>query len=101
MLSAHYSVSRQSTTPFKCSLSGRIGVKPIQSNALLMAQKKNGQAAEINDASLRHFSSPAPGKQSPKVVAVDDGADDDDDSGDEAEKLDEKQMGEIDSIYRK
>lgn len=92
---------------------GRIGVKPLQSNALLMAQKKNG-AAEINEKSLKHF--PEKGKLPPKPGArssestkgkaqtsagnsEDD--EDDEDSGDEAEKLNEDQMDELDTIYRK
>jgi DNA repair protein RAD5 len=101
---------------------GRIGVKPIQSNALLMAQKKNGQAAEINHDSLQHFptSGPpsstnarkrsiSPSKRSAssgdrtkgKASAKNSDNEDEEDSGDEAEKLDEKQLNEIDSIYRK
>ena len=99
---------------------GRIGVKPIQSNALLMAQKKNGQAAQINEASLKHFPdttgaiadrkrsvSPSVSrvtsvdKSKGKTSAVHSDEEDDEDSGDEAEKLDEQQMNEIDSIYRK
>jgi DNA repair protein RAD5 len=102
---------------------GRIGVKPLQSNALLMAQKKNGEA-EINEASLQHFEasgrkdskrskrSPSPsrpstassnskakGKKSAKNS--DDEEDDDEDSGDEAEKLNDRQLNEIDTIYSK
>ena len=104
-------------------LFGRIGLKAIQSNALLMAQKKNGSAV-INEASLKHFSSrPSSGANTPlrrsqspskasssgsaKGKGKDKGSsrnsDDegDEDSGDEAEKLDEEQMNEIDTIYRK
>ncbi|ORX36723.1 SNF2 family N-terminal domain-domain-containing protein [Kockovaella imperatae] len=105
-------------------LFGRIGVKAIQSNALLMAQKKNGSAV-INEASLKHFAArassgantPSRRSQSPskasssgsgKGKTKDKGSarnsDDDEgeeDSGDEAERLDEEQMNEIDTIYRK
>ena len=106
---------------------GRIGVKPILSNALLMAQKKNGQAAEINEASLKHFPSTpvsgpstrkrsvSPSKKSTsggglgkvketekeKTSAKNSDEEDEEDSGDEAEKLDEEQLNEIDTIYRK
>lgn len=90
-----------------------------------MAQKKNGQAAEINDASLKHFpsSSAFPTSDRKRSVSPSKGStssggkeksksrneasaknsedEDDEDSGDEAEKLDEQQMNEIDSIYRK
>jgi DNA repair protein RAD5 len=100
---------------------GRIGVKPIQTNALLLAQKKNG-AAEINETSLKHFETksqaptrdPSPSKGSTssggkgskgkeKTIKKDEDGEggEEEDSGDEAEKLDEKQMNEIDSIYRK
>lgn len=91
----------------------------MRSNALLLAQKKNG-AAVINETSLQHFSdspkpkrSPSPSKGSNasggekgkgKISAAnsdDEGEDGDEDSGDEAEKLDDKQLNEIDSIYRK
>ncbi|WWC89419.1 uncharacterized protein L201_004343 [Kwoniella dendrophila CBS 6074] len=101
------------------ALFSRIGVKPLRSNALLLAQKKNG-AAVINETSLQHFAdspkpkrSPSPSKGSNasagekskgKISAVNsDGEEDegDEDSGDEAEKLDDKQLNEIDSIYRK
>lgn len=98
---------------------GRIGVKPIRSNALLLAQKKNGKA-EINEKSLQHFSDKpklasrgsSPSKKSDssgskekdkKSAKNSDGEEEDEGegSGDEAEKLDEGQMNEIDSIYRK
>ncbi|WWC70296.1 uncharacterized protein I206_104246 [Kwoniella pini CBS 10737] len=99
------------------ALFSRIGVKPIHSNALLLAQKKNG-AAEINETSLKHFTdspkpkrSPSPSKGSNgsgvekgkgKTSATNsDNEDEDEDSGDEAEKLDDQQMNEIDTIYRK
>ena len=102
---------------------GRIGLKALQSNALLMAQKKNGSAV-INETSLKHFpSNTNPGNNTPlrrsqspskasssgsgkgkakdkrSTPASDDEGDED--SGDEAEKLDEEQMNEIDTIYRK
>lgn len=100
---------------------GRIGVKPLMSNALLLAQKKNGQAAEINEMSLKHFPasglpssssrrrsvSPSKGsaasgnKEKGKASAKNSDDEEDEDSGDEAEKLDEAQLNEIDSIYRK
>lgn len=101
---------------------GRIGVKAIQSNALLAAQKKNGSAT-INEKSLKHFSdssnppgsrsdrrSPSPSKASTssggkgkgKVSAKNsDDEEEEEDSGDEAEKLDDDQMNELDNIYRK
>lgn len=91
----------------------RIGVKPVRSNALLLAQKKNGRAV-INDDSLKHFEdkkpvvkregSPTKGSGSSGSKGKEkagDGEADDEDSGDEAEKLDEQQMNEIDEIYRK
>jgi DNA repair protein RAD5 len=103
---------------------GRIGVKPIRSNALLLAQKKHGKA-EINEQSLQHFSDrpklsgrssaskrdPSPSKQSDASGSKDKGKksaknsegeeDAEEGSGDEAEKLDEEQLDEIDTIYRK
>ena len=96
---------------------GRIGVKPLQSNALLTAQKENG-AAVIDETSLKHFkSSPKPrirhsvspskgstssgGKGKEKSSARNSENEDEEDSGDEAEKLDDKQLNELDSIYRK
>jgi hypothetical protein len=100
------------------SSTGRIGVKPLQTNALLLAQKKNG-AAVINEKSLKHFSptpqipkrDPSPskgstssggkGKEKTSAKNSDEEDDEDGDSGDEAEKLDDKQLNEIDSIYRK
>ncbi|WRT66270.1 uncharacterized protein IL334_003223 [Kwoniella shivajii] len=98
------------------ALFSRIGVKPLRSNALLLAQKKNG-AAEINETSLEHFSdfpkpkrSPSPSKGSnasgdkgkeKASAANSDDEDENEDSGDEAEKLDDRQLNEIDSIYRK
>nr|XP_019046210.1 DNA repair protein RAD5 [Kwoniella bestiolae CBS 10118]OCF25140.1 DNA repair protein RAD5 [Kwoniella bestiolae CBS 10118] len=100
------------------ALFSRIGVKPIRSNALLLAQKKNG-AAVINETSLQHFSdspkpkrSPSPskgsngtasekGKGKASAANSDNEEEEDEDSGDEAEKLDEKQMNEIDAIYAK
>ncbi len=41
------------------TLAARIGVKPIRSNALLLAQKKNGRAV-INEDSLKHFEDKKP-----------------------------------------
>lgn len=113
-----YSVRNMSDTML---ITGRIGVKPLVSNALLMAQKKNGQAAEINEASLKHFppseaqasssrrrsvspskdSTSSGGKGKGKASAKNSDDEEDEDSGDEAEKLDEAQMNEIDTIYRK
>lgn len=88
----------------------------------MLAQKKNG-SAQINEASLKHFPSSAQplasgrkrssqspskgsvsssGKGKGKVSAKNsDNEEDAEDSGDEAEKLDDKQLNEIDSIYRK
>ena len=97
---------------------GRIGVKPLQSNALLMAQKKNG-AAVINETSLKHFdasdrpapirrsASPSKGSSSSsrkgkgKVSARNSDEEEDEDSGDEAEKLNDAQLNELDTIYSK
>jgi len=93
----------------------------LLSNALLLAQKKNGQAAEINEMSLKHFpatgangsstrkrsvspskgSAASGGKEKGKASAKNSDDEDAEDSGDEAEKLDEAQLNEIDSIYRK
>lgn len=125
-LGSLFSECRRGTTIYRNLLiAGRIGVKPIQSNALLLAQKKNGQAAEINNDSLGHFSSssdfpkterkrsasPSKGstssggkgkaKPSNAISAQQSEDEDEEDSGDEAEKLDERQLNEIDSIYRK
>jgi len=95
--------------------SGRIGVKALQSNALLAAQKQNGSAT-INEKSLKHFDKPkserrsaSPSKGSTssadkgkgKSSAKNSDGEEEEDSGDEAEKLDEKQMNELDTIYRK
>ncbi|ORY34105.1 SNF2 family N-terminal domain-domain-containing protein [Naematelia encephala] len=101
-------------------LFGRIGVKPLQSNALLLAQKQNGSAV-INEKSLQHFpsgrtpkdltrrsqspskgstSSGGKGKGKTSVRNSDDEAEDED-SGDEAEKLNDDQLNELDNIYRK
>ncbi|KAK4685546.1 DNA repair protein RAD5, partial [Tremellales sp. Uapishka_1] len=92
------------------ALFGRIGVKPLQSNALLMAQKKNGSAV-INEKSLKHFDASArlpKRSQSPAKSSSSGGApkgkakasdDEDEDSGDEAEKLNDDQMHELDNIY--
>lgn len=97
--------------------SGRIGVQPLQSNALLMAQKKNG-AAVINETSLQHFNStPKPprkrsvspskgsnssgGKDKGKASTRSSDVEEEEDSGDEAEKLNDEQLNELDSIYRK
>lgn len=102
-------------------VSGRIGVKALQSNALLAAQKKNGSAT-INEKSLKHFSDPVKvpggrserrsaspskgsnssgGKGKGKVSAKNSDDEGEEDSGDEAEKLDDEQMNELDNIYRK
>lgn len=82
----------------------------MQSNSLIQAQKKGASAAAtINEKSLKHFEA---GKQSPRKGSprkspkpdskpLRDDGDDDEDSGDEAEKLDEEQMNELDNIYRK
>lgn len=96
--------------------SGRIGVKAIQSNALLAAQKQNGSAV-INEKSLQHFDKPpkperrsaSPSKGSTssadkgkgKTSAKVSDDEDEEDSGDEAEKLNDEQMNELDTIYRK
>ncbi|WWD17390.1 hypothetical protein CI109_101831 [Kwoniella shandongensis] len=102
------------------ALFSRIGVKPLRSNALLLAQKKNG-AAVINETSLKHFNSPSrpssasgtkrspsPSKGSTGIIDKGKGRasavnsdEEEEDSGDEAEKLDDEQMNEIDTIYRK
>jgi DNA repair protein RAD5 len=85
---------------------GRIGVKPIQSNALLQSQKRAGTAAAtIDDKSLKHFEDkprkgPSPSKGKAKASPTDSN-DEEEDSGDEAEKLDDKQMNELDAIYRR
>lgn len=97
---------------------GRIGVKPLQSNALLMAQKKNG-AAVIDETSLKHFDTSTPAKPSRRSASHSKGSnssggkgkgrvsarnsddEEDEDSGDEAEKLNDEQLNELDSIYRK
>jgi DNA repair protein RAD5 len=99
--------------------SGRIGVKPLRSNALLLAQKKNGRAV-INETSLKHFDSnggklpssalarrsASPSKSSSSGKGKEKGSarnsdDEEEDSGDEAEKLNDEQMNELDQIYRK
>jgi DNA repair protein RAD5 len=85
---------------------------------LLLAQKKNGSAV-IDEKSLDHFNplstapkrDPSPSKGSTSSggqgkgkssAKNSDGEEEEElDSGDEAEKLDEKQLNEIDSIYRK
>lgn len=106
---------------FRSDVSGRIGVKALQSNALLAAQKKNGSAT-INEKSLKHFSDPVKvpggrserrstspskgsassgGKGKGKVSAKNSDDEGEEDSGDEAEKLDDEQMNELDNIYRK
>jgi len=92
----------------------RIGVKPLQSNALLQSQKRNGTAAAtIDEASLKHFEDAKSPRKSPSPKSVSskgkgkasartsDDEDEDEDSGDEAEKLNDKQMHELDNIYRK
>lgn len=88
----------------------------MQSNALLAAQKKNGSAT-INEKSLKHFedkpsssrrsASPSKGSASSgdkgkgKASARNSDDEDGEDSGDEAEKLNDDQMNELDNIYRK
>lgn len=104
-----------SVTGFLLTSSGRIGVKALQSNALLAAQKQNGSAT-INEKSLKHFDKPkserrsaSPSKGSTssadkgkgKSSAKNSDGEEEEDSGDEAEKLDEEQMNELDTIYRK
>lgn len=101
-------------------LAGRIGVTALRSNALLLAQKKNG-AAVIDEKSLQHFESPSrpssasgkkrsPSPTKSNATSTDKGKgrasaansdDEEEDSGDEAEKLDDQQLNEIDTIYRK
>lgn len=92
---------------------GRIGVKPIQSNSLLLAQKKPGSAAAVFDVDIPKASqsprkksprkSPSPGsKDKGKASARNsDDEEEDEDSGDEAEKLNDEQLNEIDTIYKK
>lgn len=85
----------------------RIGVKPIQSSALSKVTPIQGvlnrqKGSDLEGSRLRPSPSTSTvgekGKGREITPAVDD---DGEDSGDEAEKLDEKQMNEIDSIYRK
>ncbi|OWZ58783.1 DNA repair protein RAD5 [Cryptococcus neoformans var. grubii Br795] len=89
------------------SLFERIGVKPIQSSALSKVTPIQGvlnkqKGSDLEGSRLRPSPSTSTvgekGKGREITPAVDD---DGEDSGDEAEKLDEKQMNEIDSIYRK
>ncbi|BEI81856.1 hypothetical protein CcaverHIS002_0210160 [Cutaneotrichosporon cavernicola] len=94
------------------ALFNRIGVKPLQSNELVLAQKKPGSAAAVFDTSLPKSTqsprkapqkSPSPtsngnGKGKASASASDD---EDEDSGDEEEKLNDEQLNEIDTIYRK
>ncbi|OXH42039.1 DNA repair protein RAD5 [Cryptococcus neoformans] len=89
------------------SLFDRIGVKPIQSSALSKVTPIQGvlnrqKGSDLEGSRLRPSPSTSTvgekGKGREITPAVDD---DGEDSGDEAEKLDEKQMNEIDSIYRK
>jgi len=115
LLFGMYRISR--FVPLLTSL-GRIDVKPLQSNALLMAQKKNG-AAVIDETSLKHFDTSTPAKPSRRSASPSKGSnssggkgkgrvsarnsddEEDEDSGDEAEKLNDEQLNELDSIYRK
>ncbi|WVQ80640.1 hypothetical protein IAT38_002745 [Cryptococcus sp. DSM 104549] len=106
------------------ALFARIGVKPIQTNALSLAQKKNkaaAVAAKKAGPSSASGSKPAASKKAESKADKDTVKDKDknkdkgkgkagkssaensgdEDSGDEAEKLDEEQMDEIDNIYRK
>ncbi|KIR40593.1 DNA repair protein RAD5 [Cryptococcus deuterogattii 99/473] len=89
------------------SLFERIGLKPIQSSALSKVTPiqgvLNGQkGSDIEGPRPRSYPNIATAGEKGKGRAVAPALDDDgEDSGDEAEKLDEKQMNEIDSIYRK
>ncbi|CAK9785644.1 hypothetical protein CC85DRAFT_288333 [Cutaneotrichosporon oleaginosum] len=92
------------------ALFSRIGVKPLQSNELVLAQKKPGSAAAIFDANLKSTvsprksprKSPSPGSGKDKGKASARNSDEEEeDSGDEEEKLNDEQLNEIDTIYRK
>jgi DNA repair protein RAD5 len=86
-------------------------VKPLQSNELVLAQKKPGSAAAVFDMNLPKSSqsprksprkSPSPGSSKGKGKASARTSDDEEeDSGDEEEKLNDEQLSEIDTIYRK
>lgn len=111
----------ESSHSVRADHTGRIGVKPILSNSLLLAQKKPGSAAAVFDTkalplsqrngrsssvSPRKGQSPrsrasSPSKGKGKASAQNTDGEDDEDSGDEAEKLNDEQMNEIDTIYRK
>lgn len=85
----------------------RIGVKPIQSSALSKVTPIQGvlnrqKGPDLEGSRLRSSPSTSTAEEKGKGRAAMPAVDDDgEDSGDEAEKLDEKQMNEIDSIYRK
>jgi DNA repair protein RAD5 len=76
----------------------------------LLAQKKNGSAT-INEKSLKHFDSGAKlpdARRSASPTKLGDkgkgkasarNSDEEEDSGDEAEKLDDEQLGKLDNIY--
>ncbi|GMK59160.1 hypothetical protein CspeluHIS016_0701750 [Cutaneotrichosporon spelunceum] len=94
------------------ALFSRIGIKPLRSNELVLAQKKPGSAAAVFDTNLPNSSQsprkPAQKNPSPtsngnrKGKASASASDDDEeDSGDEEEKLNDEQLSEIDTIYRK
>lgn len=103
--------SKLALLKLQLTVTGRIGVKPLQSNSLLLAQKQRGSAAAtISEASLKHFDekksprkspSPKKGKEGKASARNSDDEDDDEDSGDEAEKLNDDQLNELDNIYRK
>jgi DNA repair protein RAD5 len=90
----------------------RIGLRPIRSNALLLANKTNGQV-EITNSTLSQFDtgnrlpphldprsrSTSPAKR--KRKAGEDEEEEEVDSGDEAELLNEEQLGELDTIYQR
>lgn len=91
---------------------GRIGVKPLQSNELVLAQKKPGSAAAVFDVNLpkssqsprkspRKSPSPASSGKGKGKTSARTSDDEEEDSGDEEEKLNDEQLNEIDTIYRK
>jgi DNA repair protein RAD5 len=101
----------------------RIGIKPLRSNAIATAQKKNGKIV-IDEKSLKLFKDAKQAVASRSVSPVLQGSrassqgqssvgkikgkgkanvpdEDDDGSGDEAEKLNDDQMNELEAIYHK
>lgn len=82
-------------------------MKPIQSSALSKVTPIQGvlnrqKGPNLEGSRLRSSPSTSTAEEKGKGRAAMPAVDDDgEDSGDEAEKLDEKQMNEIDSIYRK